>query len=452
MATFTRASVTRTPGLAPAAGRSVLTSGSHQHRGGDLLTGCRASGPAIPRPATTRSPSLTGTPPGTHSTRYGSTETMPGRSPHSGAGRSPRPQPPPRPRTAPPWAPRPSCPAGSDRRGRRPQRRRCERAAHPHAQWPIGKPERPFVLGLAGRRRVAVAEARLIRQLTERLEPALLVVAVLALVRQAERPQHDQVLGVGGLAVGDQHAPVDPGDLDERADGRARGAEAADRRRRRRRSACRPRRETSPRASTPRTRRRSAAERRHPLVVLGARDLLGGRDPRLRPRPRHPPGAAAVHARRRHEHAARRRRPRTRRARPCARPCRSRGRSARRACSSGMSMVRDTCAAGKYTEQQTVYFNVVSAEHWGRRPRDWAELAEPSNEPLFAEVLRRLGVGTGTRLLDIGCGSGYAAAMAAGLGALRDRDRHHPRADRDRARARAGRGLPRRRDGRAAVR
>jgi SAM-dependent methyltransferase len=59
----------------------------------------------------------------------------------------------------------------------------------------------------------------------------------------------------------------------------------------------------------------------------------------------------------------------------------------------------------------------VSAEHWGRRPRDWAELAEPSNGPLFAQVLNRLGVGAGTRLLDIGCGSGYAAAMAAALGA-----------------------------------
>ena len=59
----------------------------------------------------------------------------------------------------------------------------------------------------------------------------------------------------------------------------------------------------------------------------------------------------------------------------------------------------------------------MSSEHWGQRPRDWAQLAEPSNEPLFAEVLRRLGVGVGTRLLDVGCGSGYAAAMAAQLGA-----------------------------------
>ena len=60
----------------------------------------------------------------------------------------------------------------------------------------------------------------------------------------------------------------------------------------------------------------------------------------------------------------------------------------------------------------------MSAEHWGRRPRDWAGLAEPSNQPLFAEVLSRVGVGQGTRLIDIGCGSGYAAAMASALGAM----------------------------------
>jgi SAM-dependent methyltransferase len=59
----------------------------------------------------------------------------------------------------------------------------------------------------------------------------------------------------------------------------------------------------------------------------------------------------------------------------------------------------------------------MSAEHWGRRPRDWATLAEPSNQPLFAEVLERVDVGPGTRLVDIGCGSGYVAAMAAARGA-----------------------------------
>ena len=59
----------------------------------------------------------------------------------------------------------------------------------------------------------------------------------------------------------------------------------------------------------------------------------------------------------------------------------------------------------------------MSAEHWGRKPEDWANLAEPSNEPLFSTVLARLGVGAGTRLLDVGCGSGYAARLAAALGA-----------------------------------
>lgn len=59
----------------------------------------------------------------------------------------------------------------------------------------------------------------------------------------------------------------------------------------------------------------------------------------------------------------------------------------------------------------------MSAEHWGRRPRDWAELAEPSNRTLYEAVLRALGVGPGTQLLDIGCGSGYALALAAGHGA-----------------------------------
>lgn len=58
-----------------------------------------------------------------------------------------------------------------------------------------------------------------------------------------------------------------------------------------------------------------------------------------------------------------------------------------------------------------------AAEHWGRRPRDWADLAEPSNHRLFETILNRLDVGRGTHLLDLGCGSGYAAAMAATRGA-----------------------------------
>ena len=59
----------------------------------------------------------------------------------------------------------------------------------------------------------------------------------------------------------------------------------------------------------------------------------------------------------------------------------------------------------------------MSSEHWGGRPRDWAELAEPSNHPLFERVLERLDVGPGTRLLDVGCGSGYALRLAHRRGA-----------------------------------
>jgi len=58
----------------------------------------------------------------------------------------------------------------------------------------------------------------------------------------------------------------------------------------------------------------------------------------------------------------------------------------------------------------------MSAEHWGRRPRDWADLAEPSNAPLFERVLGVVGAGPGTSLLDAGCGSGYALRLAADAG------------------------------------
>jgi SAM-dependent methyltransferase len=54
---------------------------------------------------------------------------------------------------------------------------------------------------------------------------------------------------------------------------------------------------------------------------------------------------------------------------------------------------------------------------WGRRARDWAEVQEGVAIPLYAEVLRKTGLGAGKSILDIGCGSGIFCAMAAGLGA-----------------------------------
>jgi SAM-dependent methyltransferase len=55
---------------------------------------------------------------------------------------------------------------------------------------------------------------------------------------------------------------------------------------------------------------------------------------------------------------------------------------------------------------------------WSAAPRDWAEIAEPVNEPLFAALLDACGVAAGVSLLDVACGSGYAAAMAAARGAV----------------------------------
>ncbi|MFD3454218.1 methyltransferase domain-containing protein [Streptomyces sp. NPDC058691] len=51
------------------------------------------------------------------------------------------------------------------------------------------------------------------------------------------------------------------------------------------------------------------------------------------------------------------------------------------------------------------------------RARDWAEIQERMLVPLYEAVYERLGVGTATRLLGVGCGSGLALLMAAARGA-----------------------------------
>ncbi|MGW1026844.1 class I SAM-dependent methyltransferase [Streptomyces sp. NPDC002577] len=51
------------------------------------------------------------------------------------------------------------------------------------------------------------------------------------------------------------------------------------------------------------------------------------------------------------------------------------------------------------------------------RARDWAEIQERMLVPLYEAVYERLGTGSGTRLLGLGCGSGLALLMAARRGA-----------------------------------
>ena len=54
---------------------------------------------------------------------------------------------------------------------------------------------------------------------------------------------------------------------------------------------------------------------------------------------------------------------------------------------------------------------------WGTAPRDWAQLAEPENLPLYERMLAAGDVGEGTALLDVGCGSGLLCQLAAERGA-----------------------------------
>jgi SAM-dependent methyltransferase len=62
-------------------------------------------------------------------------------------------------------------------------------------------------------------------------------------------------------------------------------------------------------------------------------------------------------------------------------------------------------------------WEATQRELWGRRPEDWAQLAEPQNTGLFGDALQAARVRAGTDLLDVGCGSGLALSLAAERGA-----------------------------------
>jgi SAM-dependent methyltransferase len=59
----------------------------------------------------------------------------------------------------------------------------------------------------------------------------------------------------------------------------------------------------------------------------------------------------------------------------------------------------------------------LQGELWSARARDWAELQEHLQTPLYQATFQAMRVGVGMRLLDSGCGSGVAAALAAARGA-----------------------------------
>ena len=64
--------------------------------------------------------------------------------------------------------------------------------------------------------------------------------------------------------------------------------------------------------------------------------------------------------------------------------------------------------------------NSGSAERWGplwgERPEDWAAF-EQQQVPAYEEAIRRVGIGAGQRVLDIGCGAGVFLRLAAQRGA-----------------------------------
>jgi len=58
----------------------------------------------------------------------------------------------------------------------------------------------------------------------------------------------------------------------------------------------------------------------------------------------------------------------------------------------------------------------VQGEIWGAKARDWAQ-HELETLPIKEELLRLLGIGAGTRLLDAGCGAGTFLRLAVDHGA-----------------------------------
>src|SRR4051812_12174854 len=58
-----------------------------------------------------------------------------------------------------------------------------------------------------------------------------------------------------------------------------------------------------------------------------------------------------------------------------------------------------------------------AGEAWGSRANDWSCLYEHYSIDVLIALFARLGVETGTKLLDIACGSGLGVRIADAMGA-----------------------------------
>jgi len=77
--------------------------------------------------------------------------------------------------------------------------------------------------------------------------------------------------------------------------------------------------------------------------------------------------------------------------------------------------IRRSCRVGRASKPMGTA--KIQGELWGARAADWAEVQEPGWRHVYAHVFGRLGVGAGTRVLDVGCGAGGALQVARSLGA-----------------------------------
>jgi ubiquinone/menaquinone biosynthesis C-methylase UbiE len=59
----------------------------------------------------------------------------------------------------------------------------------------------------------------------------------------------------------------------------------------------------------------------------------------------------------------------------------------------------------------------IQGELWGAKARDWADVQEPTWQPVYKAFFKSIGDVSGARLLDIGCGAGGALMAAREAGA-----------------------------------